>query len=654
MRKNIAVLVPDFMVEHCRDFIEGVLKYFREKDYAIYIANTQRNFYSPGMFEYQYWNSLELLKSKQIDAYIIATGVFTSALPYDDVRNMVISLGDRPIVSDSVELNLPNSYSVLADCKQSYKDIVSHLKLEHGCKKIAFMAANSTDSQEALERFEAFKAALEENSLKFYEELVFEGEFTDFKAKKIIKDRYKDKSQIDFDALVAANDLMATGCITAFEEIGVKVPADVKVVGFDDAVFASLSSPRLSTVNQNIVNKGSRCAEVAEMILTGQEVEHVIKTPLFPIFRQSCGCIPLTSYEMVYKNYRGNIFNESNMKSDLLRLYQNEVLERYKYGSLLDIVNVTNTLRQFYFTMNLVTRVMEITAMSVCLFEEPVYINKRTGYVLPDKAELYMYYNSWTGKECFRPNIFFNPKEEICPTYKVEEFGLPLIVYPIFSGEVYYGYLVCNVERTNFNVYTFNLKILISFIANSIEYTRNLIQTEKLSTENSKLLENNSDLYMKSKTDELTGILNRRGFMEIGQRTIDLIQEIDSPAIVFFADMDGLKVINDTYGHDMGDKAIVLQSKVLKNVFRKNDIIGRLGGDEFAMIGNGMSINDVPSIRKKLEEECKKVSKEENLPFTLSLSVGAVDLEASSMLARLLTEADKLLYKEKRIKHGEQ
>ena len=116
--------------------------------------------------------------------------------------------------------------------------------------------------------------------------------------------------------------------------------------------------------------------------------------------------------------------------------------------------------------------------------------------------------------------------------------------------------------------------------------------------------------------------------------------------------MDGLKKINDTYGHEMGDKAIMLQARVLKDIFRSSDVIGRLSGDEFGIVALGMKMSHIEKIRLKIEMLCKKVSIENQLPFTLSISLGAVDLQKSSVLKKLLSEADKELYKEKKIKHA--
>jgi diguanylate cyclase (GGDEF)-like protein len=146
--------------------------------------------------------------------------------------------------------------------------------------------------------------------------------------------------------------------------------------------------------------------------------------------------------------------------------------------------------------------------------------------------------------------------------------------------------------------------------------------------------------------------LNRRGFYEFGQRTLDIIQEMENACIVFYADMDNLKKINDTYGHDAGDNAIRMLADIFKKVFRMNDVVGRLSGDEFGIVAPGMVIEHVPLIRKKIDEACKKVSKENKLPYTLSVSVGYATLEKSSMLKNLMAEADVMLYKEKRKKHG--
>lgn len=166
--KNIALLAPDFSVEHCQDFIKGVLQYYEKcPDINVFVTQTLFGYDFKGIFDYQYWSGLEILKSAQIDAYIVISSVYCSLLSLEKIKEFVSQFDNRPVISASIDLGLENSYAVINDCRQSYFDVIKHLKKEHGCKKIAFISANSTGSPEALERFESFKEALKKINLNF-------------------------------------------------------------------------------------------------------------------------------------------------------------------------------------------------------------------------------------------------------------------------------------------------------------------------------------------------------------------------------------------------------------------------------------------------------------------------------------------------------
>ena len=161
------------------------------------------------------------------------------------------------------------------------------------------------------------------------------------------------------------------------------------------------------------------------------------------------------------------------------------------------------------------------------------------------------------------------------------------------------------------------------------------------------------DLNISSKTDELTKLLNRRGFMEYGQKLIFFSEELKSDGIVFFADLDGLKKINDIYGHENGDKAIKGAADVLRAVFRKMDVIGRLSGDEFGIIASGMDIAFLDQLREKLDRICEEYARKNDFPFKLSLSLGAVKYTPQDKeLNELLMLADHNLYEQKEIHHA--
>ncbi len=650
--KKIGVIIPTFNIEYSTEFLHGIYDYFEDKEVSVIFTQTKLPHSTVGMYDYQYWQSAELLFAQEIDALIVATGVYCAGIPQEELESELYRFGRRPVISAAIPLNLPNCYTVQADCKKSYLDVVTHLKNVHGCRNIAFLSAAATKSKEAIERYEAFKEAMAANKLKFNEKYLFEGKFTDFDAEAAMKKTLKTKADVKFDAVVCANDMMAIGCYRVLQELGLSIPGDVKVVGFDDAQFASRANPRLSTINQDIYNQGFQCAKTALDVLDGKEVDRIVYSELQPKFRQSCGCIPMDSSEDVYKAVSGDIVEEGEHLISRLKQYMNDLDERNNIIILLDILKGANTTRQFYYNLKHIIHLCSMDDMIVILYPIPVYMDWNEDFVIPEKMELSMYSDIVNDKEEFNPGTKFNPSNVIFSEPSLDTRAGQYVLHPIFSGETSYGYLICKVNKNKFADFAIYLKIIITTISSAIEYTNRLLETERLTSKYTELQEDNTTLTKQSKTDELTGVLNRRGYYEFGQRTLDIIQEMEHAGIVFFADMDNLKKINDTYGHDAGDEAIKLLAEVFKSVFRNNDVIGRLGGDEFGIVAPGMIIEHVPLIRKKIDETCKKESKRLKLPYTLSVSVGYASLEKSSLLKQLMSEADVMLYAEKRKKHG--
>lgn len=642
--KTIGVLVPYFTIEYSLDVLSGIADFFRDKDVRVIVSQTKIPGKNDGVFDYQYVPSFDYLKSEEVDAIIIASGVYCSSMGEECVKEIVEKFDPKPVISTGVNFKLKNVYSILADCKKSYKQIIEHLKKEHDCKRIAFCSANSTKSAEALERYDSFTSALDSNHLDFYPDLVFDGAFTDFKAYDEIKKRYSKKEDVNFDAIVCANDMMAIGCLKALQEIGVQVPKDVKIIGFDDSIVATNTYPKLSTINQDIYHQGYEAAEITMQILNGEKTKKEYYTPILPKFRQSCGCVELHNSQSIYKTVDGEVCPDNHTEK-LGYDFSREMDEKNNIVTLMDTVRGSNTLKQLFYNIRYIIDQSDMSGIAVNFFKDIMFLDPEDEFILPDEMEMYMLADREHNVELFRPEINFNPHVKIFPARSQNEHRGIYILNPIFSGETNYGYVLCKVKGNKFADYYLYIKIIITAISQAYEYTSKIQETQKLESEN-------SELGRQSRTDELTGILNRRGFIEKGQSALDVLQETDMSGIIFFADMDGLKRINDTYGHQMGDKAIKLQAKALKSVFRNTDVVGRLSGDEFGVVAMGMRMSYLENTRLKLNMMNEKLSKENNLPFTLSISIGAVDLEKSSSLKKLLSEADKSLYEEKRRKHA--
>lgn len=155
-----------------------------------------------------------------------------------------------------------------------------------------------------------------------------------------------------------------------------------------------------------------------------------------------------------------------------------------------------------------------------------------------------------------------------------------------------------------------------------------------------------------SLTDELTGLYNRRGFLTIARQQLKVAHRMKGDILLLFADMDDLKEINDTYGHQEGDKALVSVAKNLNKTFRESDIIARMGGDEFAVLTLETTHSDSRSIMKRLQKNLDSTMKKNKLKYNLAVSVGIVRNSRTRTLSieEMLDKADKKMYKEKQKK----
>ena len=156
-----------------------------------------------------------------------------------------------------------------------------------------------------------------------------------------------------------------------------------------------------------------------------------------------------------------------------------------------------------------------------------------------------------------------------------------------------------------------------------------------------------------SVTDGQTGLLNRRGFFALAEQQLKIVNRTKKGALLFYADLDRLKEINDTQGHPAGDAAIVETAAVLKKIFRESDIIARLGGDEFAaLLLENTEIEDENVIMNRLHA-CVRIENEKpGRRYALSLSAGIVRYDPAHpcSLDEFISRADTLMYREKRAK----
>ncbi len=153
-----------------------------------------------------------------------------------------------------------------------------------------------------------------------------------------------------------------------------------------------------------------------------------------------------------------------------------------------------------------------------------------------------------------------------------------------------------------------------------------------------------------SHRDELTGLLNRRGLLELGAGVLTAARNAGKPAVAYFVDLDGLKEINDRLGHEEGDRALCDAAILLREVARASDLVARLGGDELVVLGLLREMSSADAFRERLKEHIEHRNANMMRRYRLSMSIGLSTWSPegeSRTLEQLIADADAAMYEHK-------
>ena len=282
----------------------------------------------------------------------------------------------------------------------------------------------------------------------------------------------------------------------------------------------------------------------------------------------------------------------------------------------------------------------------VYTFEEPIIHDPKSEWKLPETILLRAYNDgdklaAVTGEACKLPS-----SRIITNQYTPNDRNRIMVVSPLFMNEEQYGVIVCEME----NEYFTYIYSITPQICSAIKLT-NLVA--KLESSLDAAQSRNNVLNRMSMIDELTGVYNRRGFYVSANRILKAAENEGRQAAIIFGDLDNLKKVNDTFGHDDGDYAIVSCAEFLKKSLRTTDVVGSIGGDEFA----AFAICDDADIIAKLPSRIKGIASKHNevsdKPYNVTVSIGIYPIICSPELniQEFMDKADNALYEDKKKKN---
>ncbi|MCR5046792.1 MAG: GGDEF domain-containing protein [Treponema sp.] len=643
--RRIGLLLNDTISDYVKEIVDGVSSICDEKSASLFLFNVGELNHPFRPFDYHQKALAQFCNKNNIDGLVICSGVLGNNCSKEELEEYVHSFDTIPVVS--IGAKIPNVPSVFCDARPGLEEILDDFVDHHKCKRICLLG-KIPGSEEAVERTEIITRYLKEKGFPFDERCVIEGNFTYEGAMNALDERWEKKAAFDFDAIVALNDDMAFAALDFCEKRKIKVPEQVKIAGFDDVSRSELCHPSLTTVNQSLFNQGADAAKILFDIFERKNVSLVNSVHSSARFRKSCSCMAANEFSFGAYVKKGEDGSRAALYS---RLLGTEWLDKKRQFHVLNDFLISGQSRLNLAKMRRLfmsfTERFDIKAAALCLYDTPIYVNeKKMDFCLPEKASVYA---SFDKRKDYVQNIneepiHYDPNKCIVPDGIFDWAKDKYLVWIVSNCETQYGYIVYRQGSYESLVYSMMCATFSRLVSGAWEGTR----AEKAAKSQQ---ERTAQLNLISKTDELTGLLNRRGFLELGQQTIDIAVVLNQGGMVIFGDMDGLKYINDTFGHDAGDRAIKAEAEILKKNFRASDIVGRLGGDEFVVIAAGLGEPRLSVIRENIDAACKAWNIVHNEGFELSISLGckAFNKDLPS-LEDILKEADSLLYEEKRAK----
>ncbi len=293
-----------------------------------------------------------------------------------------------------------------------------------------------------------------------------------------------------------------------------------------------------------------------------------------------------------------------------------------------------------------------VRSFYIAIYDRPVIHKRGDPWTEPDCAHLVIGYHNGRSITGSRRSKLIRQGRLLPQCYAAGKKPRFMIASSLHFRDEIIGFMMIDQTDITREIYD----ILVGHISTALKTAALFAEREasekKLLEVLHELEQSNTQLQKISEIDELTGLYNRRGFMNFARRSMELARQMGRGGLVFYGDLDGLKKINDVHGHKEGDLAIITAAVILRRAFRNMDIVSRLGGDEFVILAPDNDERFLPVFRERLDLVVAAENAKLGKPWKVSISIGAAPFVPgeSTPLEKLMSRADESLYLEKQRK----
>ena len=553
---------------------------------------------------------------EKFDAVVIMTETFKNAeVPAIIVENC----NKKKVPVISIDRQTKGATNINFTYGNTFEEICRHVVEHHKIKTVNFLAGyrNNAFSDE---RIESCRKVLAEFGLELPEERILYGDFW-LGPTRLAMEEFIASGISMPDAFICANDVMALECMRTLKEHGLRIPEDVIVTGFDGIDLEKYYSPRLTTaayLDEDLMKCIFKEVGIKEPGCRQHYVKYNVR------LGGSCGCVPTSTENVEEQLY--NIKFAGDDREEFIQFMYNMIAKlsnfpdlHYVFGLLADYTQKINQ-KEMWMCFN-------TTFMNENYDVHFAYNNMEQNYAkYTEKMRVPLHIRG----DRVKTEEAFDQKELLPNMDEILTNNDYVMLVPIHLQGSTVGYMASAFEEdfrpTYFETFLLDFRHILE------EYvSRSAIER----------------LYV---TDALTHIYNRHGFYRNIGDALKRSKKERIPFSIISIDMDGLKKINDTYGHAEGDFSLKKIADVMKEATNAEEICARFGGDEFTIAftdarGDERAKEIVDSIMSQLEEFNATADK----PYKIRASAGVYSAvcERSQKLDEFIKLADDLMYEQK-------
>lgn len=619
-RKTIGVFLNRAELEFQQVLSKSLTKTAKECDYNIVFLTSFGIRETETMYDLYEKNVVDFAPIEEFDAIIVALDTYDTPSFREKLIEGLHSRAHCPVISFREASE--GFYGILSDANSMVEELVCHLAREHEAENICFMAGyeGHYDSQV---RERHYRIAMEKLGLPVYENSIFYGDMWKGKGEAAYEFFFSDEQHRP-DAIVCANDFMARALTSALQKHGIRVPQDVMVSGVDDSPESRDVLPQITSIAVDYRAMAQEAVYLARDLIEGHTRERNTYVPARILYREST------------KDFTER---EDKARSEIYRKL-NEVLEKHSRQSFFSTdmdgcADYEEMKRIVCKNLRLLGRCKEFYLG--LLGEEEGDIRQFQSAITPF-AKLGM--GVYEGSTLDVPEKEFLQRE-LLPREVCDDSWKVYYIRILHNREKIFGYTVVQFENPldGADEFYHDWNLTLSQTINNLYATRYLLRLNEINQE-------------KSVTDYLTGLCNRRGMEDYIHEKWPCWAQKEHYLICESIDLDGLKYINDTYGHKEGDWAICTVADAISRTLGEDGIAARTGGDEFVIVLTGTDEQKILVIEQKIRESLEEKNRLSGKPYRAECSMGhyMTPISARESFEECMRLSDIEMYKEKKAK----